>query len=119
MFRQDIGEEVKTHRSSLRLNQGHEVFNLFERMRKDSLSPDGVTFTCLLNACSSIGALDKGKEIHDEIVHRGLLERNIMLGNALVDMYAKCGSMEDSCVMFNKMSHPDTITWNTIIDGLT
>ena len=97
--------------------QPHEVFILFERMQKDRLSPDGVTFTCVLNACSSIGALDKGKEIHDEIVHRGLLERNIMLGNALVDMYAKCGMFAKARSVLEELCIRNVVTWNALIAG--
>ena len=55
--------------------------------------------------------------IHVNIIKYGY-ESNIYKASALVDMYAKCGCLEDSFVMFNKMLHPNTITWNTIIDGL-
>ncbi len=39
------------------------------------------------------------------------------MGNSLVDMYAKCGSMEDACKVFNKMSSQDVISWNAILAG--
>ena len=35
-----------------------------------------------------------GKKIHDDIVSQGLLKRFIVLGNAVVDMYAKCGVLQ-------------------------
>ena len=50
-------------------------------------------YACILKACATIGAADKGKQIHDKIARQGLLQNNIVLGSALVDMYAKCGAV--------------------------
>ena len=65
----------------------------FEGMEREGISPNDVTFICILKACGSIQAIEKGEQIHDEIVNRGLLEKNIMIGNALMDMYVKCGAL--------------------------
>ena len=70
------------------------IQNLFEQMQNDGLSPNAITFVSLLKACGSVGAVEKGIEIHNEIMSKRLLEGNIELGNALVDMYAKCGELE-------------------------
>jgi pentatricopeptide repeat protein len=35
----------------------------------------------------------------------------------MVDMYAKCGSMEDACKVFNKMSSQNVVSWNATILG--
>ena len=68
--------------------QSHDAPNSFKQMQNEGLSHDVVTFICTLKACGSMGAIDKGKQIHDEVVKRKLLEKNIVLGNALVHMYA-------------------------------
>ncbi len=39
------------------------------------------------------------------------------MGNSLVDMYAKCGSMEDAWRVFNKMPSLDVVSWNAILGG--
>ena len=52
---------------------------------------DANTLVSLLKDCGSVVVAYKGIEIHNEIVR--LLEDNIELGNALVDMYAKCGQL--------------------------
>ena len=70
---------------------GQEAWNPFEQMQNDGLSPDANTLVSLLKDCGSVVVADKGIEIHNEIVR--LLEDNIELGNALVDMYAKCGQL--------------------------
>ena len=60
-------------------------------MQREGILADAVTYTCILKACATIGAADKGKQIHDEITRQELLQNDSVLGNALVDMYAKCG----------------------------
>ncbi len=41
------------------------------------------------------------------------------MGNSLVDMYAKCGSLEDAWRMFNEMTSRDVVIWNAMILGHT
>ena len=55
------------------------------------LLPDANTLVSLLKDCASVVVSNKGIKIHNEIVR--LLEDNIELGNALADMYAKCGQL--------------------------
>ena len=69
-----------------------QALNCFEEMQHEGILPDAVTYPCILKACVIIRAVDKGKQIHDEIARQGLLQNNIVLGNALVDKYAKCGT---------------------------
>ena len=62
-------------------------------MRREGVIPDAVAYICLLKACAAVGAVDKGKEIHEVIAKEGLLQDNVVLATALVDMYAKCGAL--------------------------
>ncbi|GJV53668.1 pentatricopeptide repeat-containing protein [Tanacetum coccineum] len=41
-----------------------------------------------------------------------------MLGSALIDMYSKCGSIEEALQLFESLSQKNVITWNSIITGL-
>ena len=63
-------------------------------MQNDGLSSDANTLVSLLKARGSVLVADNDLEIHNEIVSTRLLEDNIELGNAFVDMYAKCGELE-------------------------
>ena len=73
------------------LGRGQEAINCFEQMQNVGLFPDAITFTCILKTCSIPRSIKKGGQIHDMIVDRGFLDKDIVLGNALVNMYAKCG----------------------------
>eukprot|EP00250_Pteridium_aquilinum_P018910 c24231_g1_i3 orf=1-852(-) len=68
---------------------GHEAIACFEKMQSDSVFPSATTLTCVLKACSAIRAIDSGRSIHLGIEDE-TLRRDVSVGNALVDMYAKC-----------------------------
>lgn len=85
-------------------------------MNLQGFSPDVVTLTSILSVCARSGALQHGKDIHDYITRYGF-DSVIAVGNALIDMYVKCGDMEGAHGVFCRMSQRDAITWNTIIAG--
>ncbi|KAF9603805.1 hypothetical protein IFM89_037939 [Coptis chinensis] len=75
-----------------------------------------VTFASVLTACSHREALTEGKIIHALIFREGLHE-NLLLGNALITMYGKCGVMGYAENIFQSMPQHDVVTWNTVIGG--
>ncbi|WVZ26002.1 hypothetical protein V8G54_004546 [Vigna mungo] len=79
--------------------------------------PNDYTVVAVLSACSRLGDLEMGKWVHvyaESIGYKG----NLFVGNALIDMYAKCGVIEKALDVFNWLDVKDIITWNTIINGL-
>lgn len=94
---------------------GEEALLCFERMQARGLSPDAATFACVLKACSSLRALEKGREVHLQIVRAGLLD--IHVGTALVDMYAKCGALQKAQEVFDMLPIRNSISWNALISG--
>ncbi len=59
------------------------------------MQPDSVTFVGVVNACAIVVVLEEGRCAHEQIIQSGW-DSDIFVGNSLVDMYAKCGSMEDA-----------------------
>jgi pentatricopeptide repeat protein len=96
--------------------QGHKALQLSEQMEFEGVTPDPVTFVGLLKACASLGALEEGRRIHTQIIQNSY-ESDIFVGSSLVDMYAKCGSIDDACRVFNKMPTRNVVSWNTMIMG--
>ena len=68
---------------------GYEAVNYFMQMQDEGLSPDEISYVHVLKACGSIVCLKMGEEMHTEIAKQRLLENNIILSTAVVDMYAK------------------------------
>ncbi|KAH7372383.1 hypothetical protein KP509_17G001100 [Ceratopteris richardii] len=93
------------------------VFSLFDRMRRDGILPDNVTFVSGLKACGKICATKKGTKLHAEIARRGSFESDVLMSNALMDMYVKCGSILKAEEVFDCITSHDLISWNTLISG--
>eukprot|EP01018_Ginkgo_biloba_P003193 Gb_13221 [translate_table: standard] len=95
-----------------------EALALFHQMQQTGIQPDQFTFATVLPACANVACLEQGMEIHEEITRRGF-QSNVIVESALVDMYAKCGSIEKARDVFDKMHRPDVVSWNTMIAAYT
>jgi pentatricopeptide repeat protein len=100
----------------VKCRQAQKVLELFKLMQQDGVQPNSVAFAGVLNACASMVVLEEGGCVHHQIIQSGL-ESDVFVGNSLVDIYANCGSIEDSWRVFNKMSSQDVVTWSTMILG--
>ncbi|KAL5067610.1 hypothetical protein RYX36_018497 [Vicia faba] len=78
--------------------------------------PQQLRFPPLLKAISKLSALTYGLEIHGLASKLGFLS-DPFIQTALIAMYASCARIMDARLLFAKMSHPDAVAWNTIIDG--
>ncbi|KAI5062550.1 hypothetical protein GOP47_0023089 [Adiantum capillus-veneris] len=96
---------------------GEEALHYFERMKCNGLSPDAVTFTCILKACGSTGAIDKGCEIHRQIVSSGLLKADSFVGTALIDMYMKFRLVSKAQEVFDELPGSNIVSWNVLVTG--
>eukprot|EP01018_Ginkgo_biloba_P039546 Gb_03570 [translate_table: standard] len=95
-----------------------EALTLYYQMEPAGVQPDKFTFPCVLKACASLLVLEEGKVIHEYII-ANRFESDLFVGNALVAMYAKCGSIEEARRVFDEMHQRDVVSWNTIITGYT
>ena len=96
---------------------GEKALSCFEKMQQKGLSPDALTYVCILKACSSIKDAQKGSEIHAEIVKHGMLGNDSVLGTALVDMYVKCGAFAKAQQVFDVLPIQNIVSWNVLISG--
>lgn len=95
-----------------------EVLSSFKRMLVDgNVVPNDATLVTVLSACARLGALDLGKWVHVYAESNGY-KGNVYVENALIDMYAKCGILENAIGVFKSMDMKDLISWNTMIGGL-
>lgn len=83
-------------------------------LQREAMVAYGATFINILKACSTLVALDLGRLFHSRVIET-FLELDMSIGNALIDMYAKCGSLEDACSVFHKMPDRGVVTWTTMI----
>ncbi|KAK9291945.1 hypothetical protein L1049_019897 [Liquidambar formosana] len=93
-----------------------EAVNLFSQMEACGIDPDAVTIASVLPACGDLSALLLGKRIH-EYVDRKKLRPNLLLENAMVYMYAKCGCLKDARDVFDEMQFRDVVSWTSMISA--
>ncbi|KAL8139897.1 hypothetical protein V2J09_005918 [Rumex salicifolius] len=96
-----------------------EALVLFQRMRIAGPMANEVTMVSVLCACAHLGALELGKSMHNYMVESGIT-MNLVLITSLVDMYAKCGAIEEALAVFHRVrkDKTDVLLWNSIIGGL-
>ncbi|CAK9267147.1 unnamed protein product [Sphagnum jensenii] len=100
----------------VKCGQGKKALELYGQMQQQGVQPDPVTFVGLLNACASSGTLEDGQRLHGDVIKSGC-ESVVYVANSLIDMYAKCGSIEDACKVFHNMPAHDLVSWNVMILG--
>ncbi|CAN1151999.1 Pentatricopeptide repeat-containing protein At2g02980, chloroplastic [Linum perenne] len=97
--------------------ESQEALRAFSRMLRFGLDPDEATLVGIISACSASGELDFGRWIHSCIKNSNLCNV-LQLNNSLVDMYAKCGALEEAYEVFTTMNKKNTVTWNVMLSGL-
>ncbi|KAI5654760.1 hypothetical protein M9H77_31947 [Catharanthus roseus] len=96
--------------------RGEEAFKTFSRMLSDRVEPNEFTICTVLDACGEEKELKLGRQLHGATI-KTMYIKDVFIGTALVDMYAKCGETEDSRLVFDCMRNRNTVTWTTIIAG--
>ncbi|CAH9078463.1 unnamed protein product [Cuscuta europaea] len=99
-------------------NRPIEALELFKKMREANTEPNDITVLGALSACSQLGAISEGERVHEYIRIKNL-DLNVFVCNAVIDMYAKCGSMDRAHKLFDEMPcSKSLVTWNTMIMAL-
>ncbi|ERN05800.1 hypothetical protein AMTR_s00006p00257350 [Amborella trichopoda] len=99
-----------------RSKQGFEALKFFRLLKRDGFKADAITLSGVLSACATLEALSQGSQIHT-LSLKTSYGSDICVSNALLDMYAKCKSLEEACKVFGEMVYRDSVSWNAIITG--
>ncbi|MQM07416.1 hypothetical protein Taro_040255 [Colocasia esculenta] len=95
-----------------------EAFCFFRESLHSGLQPNEVSLTAVLSACAHAGALEFGRIVHSYVEKVGL-NHVTAVGNALLDTYAKCGSMDMARRVFDHwLEKKSIVSWTTMIAGL-
>ncbi|KAF5742350.1 pentatricopeptide repeat-containing protein [Tripterygium wilfordii] len=98
--------------------ENEEALSMYCRMQTDGILPNEITMASILKACSSLAALEQGKQIHACTLKYGF-SLEVPIGSALSTMYAKCGNLGDGNLVFRRMPARDVVSWNAMISGLS
>ncbi|KAM7274861.1 hypothetical protein ACFE04_016727 [Oxalis oulophora] len=101
----------------VQFNRFDEAVKLFQELQGRKLKPDKFTVVSLLTGCAQLGALEQGEWTHNYI-NENKIVIDVVLGTALIEMYAKCGFIEKALEIFYGLQRKDTASWTSIICGL-
>ncbi|CAN6470284.1 unnamed protein product [Victoria cruziana] len=95
---------------------GVEAMKMFNNIQRSRMKIDGILLCSILSICADAAAFDMGRQIHALLwkTHSG---HDTALANALVDMYAKCGAIEDADQAFHEIADRNVISWTCLITG--
>lgn len=97
-----------------RKGDGENALRLFCWMLREDFKPTHFTYPSVFSACAGTGALEQGKWVHGHMMKSGL-KLISFIGNTLLDMYAKAGSIEDAKKVFDRLVQPSVVSWNTML----
>ncbi|KAL6965258.1 hypothetical protein U1Q18_036310, partial [Sarracenia purpurea var. burkii] len=113
----DIISWTEMLRGYVKKGRFNEALKLFRQMNVvEGIRPDSLAISSILPACARVAAHKHGKEIHGYLVRNGI-EMNLRVQNAVMDMYAKSGSIECASRIFSGMKDKDVISWTVMILG--
>ncbi|KAK5819868.1 pentatricopeptide repeat-containing protein At4g14850 [Gossypium arboreum] len=87
---------------------------MFLEARKEGIEPTDFMVSSVISACAGMAGLELGRSIHALAV-KACVEGNVFVGSALVDMYGKCGSIDDSEQAFYEIPVRNLVSWNAMI----
>ncbi|PPE00085.1 hypothetical protein GOBAR_DD02875 [Gossypium barbadense] len=87
------------------------------KMLRERVMPNESTFSCVIITAANIGAIGKGRSLHGYVFKCLGDKLNVFIGNALISFYAKCGNMEDSLLVFDKLRGRNVVSWNALVCG--
>lgn len=100
----------------VRGGNAREALKLHREMEMERIKPDEVTMIGVISSCGQLEDLNLGREFHRYVDENGLI-MTVPLANALMDMYVRCGNLDASKAIFDRMTKRTVVSWTTMVVG--
>ncbi|CAM8955452.1 unnamed protein product [Rhodiola kirilowii] len=97
-------------------SEGRTALMYFDKLMAEGIGVDFMTMVSVLAVCADLAASSIGRKVHCLVIKQGF-KLHMPVGNALVDMYAKCSSMDDARLCFDSMPTKNVVSWTSLIVG--
>ncbi|GAB4847474.1 hypothetical protein Ancab_026531 [Ancistrocladus abbreviatus] len=95
-----------------------EALQFFERMQISGVGTDGITLVGVISACAQLGATKYASWVRDIAEKSGLgPNTDVVIGSAFIDMYSKCGMVENAYEIFQDMTEKNVYSYSSMILG--
>ncbi|PON67408.1 DYW domain containing protein [Trema orientale] len=94
-----------------------EAVELLRLLEKQHIHVDLPRYVLLMQVCGEAKALEEAKVVHEDIL-RSQSSLEVSTYNRIIEMYSRCGSMEDAFLVFNKMPLQNLTSWDIMITWL-
>ncbi|KAL6139551.1 hypothetical protein ACLB2K_057855 [Fragaria x ananassa] len=94
----------------------YKSMGIFRSMLLDGTQPDAVSMVKILAACSELGNLQQALCLHAYVIQTGFKD-NIFVRASLIELYSKCGSIDNAVRLFEGMVYKDVVIWSAMIAG--
>ncbi|MCO5566929.1 hypothetical protein L7F22_020612 [Adiantum nelumboides] len=101
-------------RSYTSLRHDAEAILCLHQILAEASLADKFTYVSLLSSCVNLADLGETRRIHSCILSQ-LHQSDIIVRNALINAYTKCGSINEARIIFDMMSERDSFSWDTLI----
>ncbi|KAL6868173.1 hypothetical protein ACP4OV_015018 [Aristida adscensionis] len=98
------------------LGHNAEALKSLDEMLWDGVTPNPYTYSSALKACARLEALRDGRRIHG-VVNKTQAFSNVFVGCSLIDMYMRCGKVDEARLVFDAMPEHNLVTWKVMIAG--
>lgn len=93
-----------------------EATEFLRNMLCSGFEPNLYTYSSILSICGDLPSIEWGKQTHTRILKPGF-DSNVVVGSALIDMYAKCGCLDVARKVFDTLPSKNMVSWNTMLVG--
>ncbi|XP_060184689.1 pentatricopeptide repeat-containing protein At1g28690, mitochondrial [Lycium barbarum] len=101
---------------SKKVENAKKAIEVYIDMQRFGFRPNISTFASIIGACSALVSFEIGQQVQGQLMKTELIEL-VKIGSALIDMYSKCGWVEDARRVFNHMPEKNVFSWTSMIDG--
>ncbi|XP_006353201.1 pentatricopeptide repeat-containing protein At1g28690, mitochondrial [Solanum tuberosum] len=101
---------------SKQIENAKKAIEVYIDMQRFGFRPNISTFASIIGACSALAASEIGQQVQGQLMKTELIE-HVKIASALIDMYSKCGLVEDARRVFDHMHEKNVFSWTSMIDG--
>ncbi|KAJ6311333.1 hypothetical protein OIU77_013157 [Salix suchowensis] len=93
-----------------------KAIDIFLEMQREGIPCSEFTISSAVCACAAKGDVFFCMQLHALAV-KAVVDADVFVGTALLDVYAKCGSIEEAICVFEGMPERSDVTWSSLVAG--